>query len=64
VLIPTLVGFGVPHSQAIVAVLTYRLVNFWIPIPIGGISYASLMWRKENGLAPTSGPETGAAPAV
>jgi uncharacterized protein (TIRG00374 family) len=48
VLITTLVGFGVPHSQAILAVLAYRLVNFWIPIPIGGISYASLQWRKEG----------------
>ena len=40
VLIPTLVGFGLPHSQAILAVLSYRLVNFWIPIPVGGIAYA------------------------
>jgi len=46
VLIPTLVGFGVPHSQAILAVLSYRLVNFWIPIPIGGAAYASLQLRK------------------
>jgi hypothetical protein len=64
VLIGTLVGFGVPHSQAILAVLSYRLVNFWIPIPVGGVSYASLMWRKENGLAPKREPETGATPAV
>jgi uncharacterized protein (TIRG00374 family) len=46
VLIPTLVGFGVPHSQAILAVLAYRLVNFWIPIPIGGAAYASLQFRR------------------
>ena len=46
VLIPTLVGFGVPHSQAILAVLAYRLVNFWVPIPIGGTSYASLQFRR------------------
>ena len=46
VLIPTLVGFGVPNSQAILAVLAYRLVNFWIPIPIGGAAYASLQWRR------------------
>ena len=46
VLIPTLVGFGVPHSQAILAVLAYRLINFWIPIPIGGAAYASLQWRR------------------
>ena len=38
VLITSLVGFGVPHSQAILAVLAYRLVNFWIPIPLGGAS--------------------------
>ena len=46
VLIATLVGFGVPHSQAILAVLAYRLVNFWIPIPVGGAAYASLQWRR------------------
>jgi hypothetical protein len=64
VLIPTLYGFGVPHAQAILAVLAYRLVNFWIPIPVGGVAYATLMWRKENGLAPKPEPGTGAAPAV
>ncbi len=47
VLITTLVGFGVPHSQAILAVLSYRLVNFWIPIPIGGLAYATLQWRRK-----------------
>ena len=46
VLIATLVPFGVPHSQAILAVISYRLVNFWIPIPIGGVAYASLQWRR------------------
>jgi uncharacterized protein (TIRG00374 family) len=46
VLITTLVGFGVPHSQAILGVLSYRLVNFWIPIPLGGLAYASLQWRR------------------
>jgi uncharacterized protein (TIRG00374 family) len=64
VLIGTLVGFGVPHDQALLAVLAYRLVNFWIPIPVGGVSYATLMWRKENELAPKREPGTGAAPAV
>lgn len=48
VLIPTLVGFNVPHSQAILAVLAYRLVNFWVPIPIGGAAYASLQFRKTS----------------
>jgi hypothetical protein len=44
VLIPTLVGFGVPHSPAILAVLAYRLVNFWIPIPVGGVAYLTIKW--------------------
>ena len=59
VLIPTLVGFGVPHSQAILAVIAYRLVNFWIPIPVGGVAYASLQWRRERVVSASTaiGPE-------
>lgn len=42
VLIPTLVGFHVPKTIAILGVLSWRLVNFWLPIPVGGTSYLSL----------------------
>ena len=42
VLTSTLVGFGTPPSVAIIAVATYRLVNFWLPIPLGGLAYLSL----------------------
>ena len=28
-------GFGVPRGRAILGVLGYRLVNFWLPIPVG-----------------------------
>jgi uncharacterized protein (TIRG00374 family) len=38
----TLVGFGTPRGVAILGVLAYRLVNFWLPIPLGGLAYASL----------------------
>lgn len=37
-----LVGFGVPVATAGLAVLGWRLVQFWLPIPLGGLSYASL----------------------
>ena len=40
--IPTLVGFGVPAATATVTVLTYRIAQFWLPILVGGVSYASL----------------------
>lgn len=61
VLITTLVGFGVPHSEAILAVLAYRLVNFWIPIPIGGAAYFSLQLRKSPDPT-TAGPANVALP--
>ncbi len=48
VLIPTLVGFGVPRETAILGVLGYRLVNFWLPIPLGGIAYLSLRFSGEG----------------
>ena len=38
----TLVGFGTPRGIAILGVLAYRLVNFWLPIPVGGVAYLSL----------------------
>ena len=37
-----LVGFGTPRSIAIWGVLAWRLVNFWLPIPLGGSAYLSL----------------------
>ena len=47
---PTRVSLtGIEAGQAVVAilaVLAYRLVNFWIPIPVGGAAYASLQWRR------------------
>jgi hypothetical protein len=48
VLIPTLVGFGVSRGQAVLGVLSYRLVNFWAPIPVGGIAYLSLRFSGEG----------------
>jgi uncharacterized protein (TIRG00374 family) len=42
VLVPSLVGFGTTRGIAIVAVLGYRLVNFWLPIPVGAGAYLSL----------------------
>ena len=48
VLIPTLVGFHVPKTIAILSVLAYRLVNFWLPIPAGGCAYLSLRFGSEG----------------
>ena len=42
VLTPTLVGFGVPGGVAVLGVVSWRVVNFWLPIPAGGLAYLSL----------------------
>ena len=42
VLVSMLAGFGLTDGQALSAVLAYRAVNFWLPIPFGGLAYASL----------------------
>jgi uncharacterized protein (TIRG00374 family) len=38
----TLVGFGVPNGIAVLGVITWRLFEFWLPIPFGGLAYLSL----------------------
>lgn len=42
ILIPTLVGFGVPRSAVVLGVPMYRLAQFWLPIPLGAIAYMTL----------------------
>ena len=42
VLTSTMVGFGAPRGVAVLGVISYRLVNFWLPIPLGGLAYLSL----------------------
>jgi uncharacterized protein (TIRG00374 family) len=42
ILTSTLVGFGAPRDIALLGVITYRFVNFWLPIPVGALAYLSL----------------------
>lgn len=53
--IAVLKGFGVPGGVAAAGVLSWRLVNFWLPIPFGGASYLSLRFGH---------PRTAAAKAI
>jgi uncharacterized protein (TIRG00374 family) len=43
-LVGTLTLAGVPGGDALTATLLYRLVSYWIPIPVGGIAY--LLFRR------------------
>lgn len=40
--IPSLVGFGLTRNTATVGVLSYRIAQYWLPIVVGWLSYASL----------------------
>lgn len=41
-LIPLLVAFGVTGPVAVLGTLTWRLFQFWLPVPAGGLCYLGL----------------------
>ncbi|MGH9296271.1 MAG: lysylphosphatidylglycerol synthase domain-containing protein, partial [Acidimicrobiales bacterium] len=41
-----LVSFGVTYNKALFGVLAWRLVSFWLPIPVGAGSYVSLRVQR------------------
>ena len=58
-MIAALVAFGTPLSAALVAVLAYRAISFWLPTIPGVVAYLHLRrtvgrWREEEPV-PTSG---------
>ena len=52
-MIAAFLAFGLPSSSVFVAVLTYRVIAFWLPIPPGIVAYVQLRrtvarWRAEE----------------
>jgi hypothetical protein len=50
-IISVLTGFGVPSGSATAGVLCWRLVNFWLPIPFGGVAYLTLKFGRPTATA-------------
>ena len=50
-IISVLTGFGAAGGAATAGVLSWRLVNFWLPIPFGGASYLSLRLGRPEATA-------------
>jgi uncharacterized membrane protein YbhN (UPF0104 family) len=44
-LVAVTVAFGAPARVAVPAVLAYRVVNFWLPLPVGVAAYLRLRRR-------------------
>jgi hypothetical protein len=47
-MIPLLTFFGCDRGIATLGVVAYRLVNFWLPIPLGFLAYLSLQVEQET----------------
>jgi uncharacterized protein (TIRG00374 family) len=52
-MVGTFVAFGVPYGLALIAVLTYRLLAFWLPTIPGAIAYFQLRrtvqgWHRQD----------------
>jgi uncharacterized protein (TIRG00374 family) len=43
-----LVGFNAPRGIATLGVVVYRLIQFWAPIPVGGLAYLSLQASRHH----------------
>ncbi len=50
-IVAVLTRFGVAGGVAAAGVLSWRLVNFWLPIPFGGASYLSLRLSRSRARA-------------
>jgi uncharacterized protein (TIRG00374 family) len=66
-LIGAFVIFGVPSEEVFPAVLVFRLIGFWLPIPLGVAAYLKLLktvheWQAERAAADTIQSEVKANP--
>jgi len=51
VMVPALIGFGTPGAAALLGVIGWRLLQFWMPLPLGAAAYLSLtvgIFRKQR----------------
>ena len=58
VLLPVLISFHTPHADAVLGITTWRLLNFWAPIPIGFAALA--ITRRPDRLLPPNEDAVGA----
>lgn len=41
-IIPTLIAFGSSRSGVVLGILTWRVIAYWLPIPLGAVAFGSL----------------------
>lgn len=58
-MVPVLISFHVDPGIAIAGVLGWRVFQFWLPIPVGGLAYAVFRWRLRSSAERGSSAATG-----
>jgi uncharacterized protein (TIRG00374 family) len=48
-MIPALIAFGTPRTVAVLGILTWRVLAYWLPIPLGAVAFGSLRGRNRWG---------------
>lgn len=47
-LVPLLTSFGATSVVAVLGVLTWRVFNYWFPLPVGGLAYLSILASRRQ----------------
>ncbi|MFL6164441.1 MAG: YbhN family protein [Jatrophihabitantaceae bacterium] len=47
-LVPLLISFGASSVVAVLGVLTWRVFNFWFPLPVGALAYVSILISRRQ----------------
>ena len=48
VMVPALIAFGAPREAALLGVLGWRLLEYWLPLPLGLAAWLSLRWGSSR----------------
>jgi uncharacterized protein (TIRG00374 family) len=66
IIIPALVAFGSQRSEVVLGILTWRVLAYWLPIPLGAVAYGSLRSgnRKRRKQTDQADPSTPPLPLV
>ena len=54
-LVPALVVLGGASGPVVLGVLTWRLLQFWLPVPVAAVAWLSLRWDARMMAAPPAG---------
>ena len=49
-LVPLLTSFGATSVVAVLGVLTWRVFNYWFPLPVGGLAYLSILASRRSSM--------------